>query len=44
MTMTLSRDTVLVSDPDLLDKIDKLRDLGIGDDVPLPQVRIEGNV
>lgn len=36
--MTASRDTTLLSNPALLEKIDKLRDLNIGQHVPLPQV------
>jgi hypothetical protein len=30
-----------LSDPELLEKIDKLRDLNIGQHVPLPQVSLQ---
>lgn len=39
--MTVSRDITILSDPTLLEKVDKLRDLNIGQHVPLPQVRSE---
>lgn len=37
--MTVSREISTLSDPALLEKVDKLRDLNIGQHVPLPQVR-----
>lgn len=37
--MTVSRDAMLLSNPILLEKIDKLRDLNISQHVPLPQVK-----
>jgi hypothetical protein len=40
--MTVSREVTTLSDPSLLEKVDKLRDLNIGQHVPLPQVRSEG--
>ncbi|KAL1867172.1 hypothetical protein VTK73DRAFT_4284 [Phialemonium thermophilum] len=41
--MTVYRDTVLLSDPTLLAKIDNLRDLNIGQHVPLPQLVVVGD-
>lgn len=38
--MVASTDAMCLSNPDLLTKIDKLRDLNIGQHVPLPQVRL----
>ncbi|KAK8043547.1 hypothetical protein PG993_005977 [Apiospora rasikravindrae] len=35
--MAVNRDVTLLSDPTLLEKVDKLRDLNIGQHVPLPQ-------
>jgi hypothetical protein len=40
--MAVGRDIITLSDPALLEKVDKLRDLNIGQHVPLPQVRSEG--
>ena len=40
--MTVSREVTTLSDPMLLEKVDKLRDLNIGQHVPLPQVSSEG--
>ena len=40
--MTVGREFTTLSDPTLLEKVDKLRDLNIGQHVPLPQVRPEG--
>ncbi|KAF3002299.1 hypothetical protein E8E14_002462 [Neopestalotiopsis sp. 37M] len=37
------RDTNLLSDPALLEKVDKLRDLNIGQHVPLPQLVVVGD-
>lgn len=37
--MNVSRDISILSDPALLEKVDKLRDLNIGQHVPLPQVK-----
>jgi hypothetical protein len=39
--MAVGRDIINLSDPALLEKVDKLRDLNIGQHVPLPQVRSE---
>lgn len=39
--MTASRDIISVSNPVLLEKIDKLRDWNIGHHVPLPQVKLK---
>jgi hypothetical protein len=36
--MAVIRDPNLLSDPTLLEKVDRVRDLSIGQDVPLPQV------
>lgn len=37
--MTIRQDMYTrLSDPDLLEKVDKLRDLNIGQDIALPQV------
>jgi hypothetical protein len=36
--MAVSRDTTFLSNPALLEKIDKLRDLNIGQHISLPQV------
>jgi len=38
-TMAVSKDTMHLSSPALLEKIDRLRDLNISRHVPLPQVR-----
>jgi hypothetical protein len=38
LKMAIVRDNSLLSDPSLLEKIDKLGDLNIGQHVPLPQV------
>lgn len=40
--MTVSREITTLSDPTLLEKVDRLRELNIGQHVPLPQVRLEG--
>jgi hypothetical protein len=37
--MTVNREIITLSNPTLLEKVDKLRDLNIGQHVPLPQVR-----
>jgi hypothetical protein len=37
--MTLQHDVGHLSSPVLLEKVDKLRDLNIGKDIALPQVR-----
>ena len=39
--MTVSRDIIMLLNPALLEKVDKLRDLNIGQHVPLPQVSAE---
>ncbi|KAF7535638.1 hypothetical protein G7054_g5245 [Neopestalotiopsis clavispora] len=41
--MAVTRDTNLLSDPALLEKVDKLRDLNIGQYVPLPQLVVVGD-
>ncbi|KAH6648210.1 P-loop containing nucleoside triphosphate hydrolase protein [Truncatella angustata] len=41
--MSVSWDTILLSNPVLLEKIDKLRDLNIGQHVPLPQLVVVGD-
>lgn len=42
--MTMIQDSNLLSDPALLEKVDKIRDLSIGQDVPLPQVTAKINI
>ncbi|KAK8115624.1 hypothetical protein PG984_012126 [Apiospora sp. TS-2023a] len=41
--MAVKRDVTLLSDPALLEKVDKLRDLNIGQHVPLPQLVVVGD-
>ncbi|KAI4599478.1 hypothetical protein KJ359_001920 [Pestalotiopsis sp. 9143b] len=41
--MVIVRDNSLLSDPSLLEKIDKLRDFNIGQHVPLPQLVVVGD-
>ncbi|KAI1875074.1 uncharacterized protein JN550_002503 [Neoarthrinium moseri] len=41
--MTVTRENILISDPKLLEKVDKLRDLNIGQHVPLPQLVVVGD-
>ncbi|PTB43657.1 hypothetical protein M441DRAFT_134816 [Trichoderma asperellum CBS 433.97] len=41
--MTISRDPVILSNPALLERVDKLRDLNIGQHVPLPQLVVVGD-
>ncbi|ETS84349.1 hypothetical protein PFICI_02374 [Pestalotiopsis fici W106-1] len=41
--MTMVQDTNLLSDPALLEKVDRLRDLNIGQHVPLPQLVVVGD-
>ncbi|KAK6193509.1 hypothetical protein LQW54_012376 [Pestalotiopsis sp. IQ-011] len=41
--MAIVRDNSLLSDPSLLEKIDKLRDFNIGQHVPLPQLVVVGD-
>jgi hypothetical protein len=41
LNMNVSHDISILSDPPLLEKVDKLRDLNIGQHVPLPQVKSE---
>ncbi|KAK6084821.1 dynamin family protein [Seiridium cupressi] len=41
--MTVNWETILLSNPALLEKIDKLRDLNIGQHVPLPQLVVVGD-
>ncbi|SCO76713.1 related to RBTMx2 protein [Fusarium oxysporum] len=41
--MTNYRNTNILSDPALLEKVDKLRDLNIGQHVPLPQLVVVGD-
>ncbi|KAG4254545.1 dynamin family protein [Fusarium proliferatum] len=41
--MTNNRNTSFLSDPALLEKVDKLRDLNIGQHVPLPQLAVVGD-
>ncbi|KAJ4203156.1 hypothetical protein NW767_005266 [Fusarium falciforme] len=41
--MNVSRDISILSDPALLEKVDKLRDLNIGQHVPLPQLVVVGD-
>ncbi|KAJ9151372.1 Dynamin family protein [Pleurostoma richardsiae] len=41
--MTVSRDIIAFSNPTLLEKVDSLRDLNIGQHVPLPQLVVVGD-
>ncbi|KAL6910136.1 P-loop containing nucleoside triphosphate hydrolase protein [Trichoderma evansii] len=41
--MTISRDVIILSNPALLERVDKLRDLNIGQHVPLPQLVVVGD-
>lgn len=41
--MTASQDNITLSNPALLEKIDRLRDLNIGQHVPLPQLVVVGD-
>ncbi|KAL7921857.1 P-loop containing nucleoside triphosphate hydrolase protein [Trichoderma austrokoningii] len=39
----ISRDVIILSNPELLERVDKLRDLNIGQHVPLPQLVVVGD-